>query len=231
MPPTVYFVTGASRGIGFALVQQLSKRDNVLVFAGARDPSTSNQLNALAQSLPEGKVVVVKLDSVSDEDAEAAAKLVQQKADKVDVLIANAGVATGFELPVDQQSAADFVKMTDINAGGASPHLQGPRAAAVQVGRAQAPAATGYTASKPALNMIFARIHAENRNPHNMTAFVICHGHTQTDMGNEGARLMGAEQAPTKVEDSVNGILGLVDEEAGKYSCRFMSWDGAERPW
>lgn len=84
-------MTGASRGIGFALVQQLAKRDNVLIFAGARNPATSDQLNALVKSLPEGKVHVVKLDSVSDEDAEAAAKFVQEKTDKVDVLIANAG--------------------------------------------------------------------------------------------------------------------------------------------
>jgi hypothetical protein len=34
------------------------------------------------------RVHVVKLDSVSDEDAEAAAKFVQEKTDKVDVLIA-----------------------------------------------------------------------------------------------------------------------------------------------
>lgn len=34
---------------------------------------------------------MVKLDSVSDEDAEATAKFVQEKTDKVDVLIANAG--------------------------------------------------------------------------------------------------------------------------------------------
>lgn len=84
-------VTGASRGIGFALVEQLAKRDNVLIFAGARNPATSDQLNALVKSLPEGKLYVVKLDSVSDEDAEAAARFVREKTDKVDVLIANAG--------------------------------------------------------------------------------------------------------------------------------------------
>lgn len=84
-------MTGASRGIGFALVQQLARRDDAVIFAGARNPSTADQLNSLAKSVPEGKVTVVKLDSESDEDAEAAAKVVQGKVDKVDVLIANAG--------------------------------------------------------------------------------------------------------------------------------------------
>lgn len=96
---------------------------------------------------------------------------------------------------------------------------------------APAPLATGYSASKAALNMIFTRIHVENHKSHNLTAFVICPGHTQTDMGNAGARMMGAELAPTKLEDSIEGILKLVDEDSGKYSGRFMSYDGAERPW
>lgn len=94
-----------------------------------------------------------------------------------------------------------------------------------------APPAAGYSASKAALNMLFARIHAENRAAHNLTAFVICPGHTQTDMGNAGARMMGAEAAPTKLEDSIDGILKLVDNDSGEYAGRFMSYDGAERPW
>lgn len=250
MAPVVYFVTGASRGIGFALVEQLAKRENVLIFAGARNPATSDQLNALAKSLPEGKVYVVKLDSVSDEDAEAAAKFVQEKTDKVDVLIANAGAAIGVG-PVEQLSASDFLQGVDVNAAGplriykalapllfksSAPKVigitstMGSLAVNLQPDSA-APPATGYSASKAALNMIFARIHVENHQSHNLTAFVICPGHTQTDMGNAGARMMGSELAPTKLEDSIDGILKLVDEDSGKYSGRFMSYDGAERPW
>ncbi|GAA5982939.1 hypothetical protein JCM10908_006839 [Rhodotorula pacifica] len=250
MSPTVYFVTGASRGIGFALVEQLSERDNVLIFAGARIPSTADKLNALVKSAGEGKIVVVKLDSTSDEDAKEAAKVVQAKTDKVDVLIANAGDAFGFG-PIHQLSSADFLRGMDINAAGPlrifsalAPLLfKSPSPKVIGISSSMgsltlnadpswpAPPALGYSASKTALNMVFARIHAENYKEHNMTAFVVCPGHTQTDLGNRGAKEMGQEAAPVKLEDSIKGVLGLVDEESGKYAGKFMSYDGAERPW
>ena len=86
-------VTGANRGIGFALVEQLASRDNILIFAGARDPSKADRLNQLAQE-KQGKIVVVKLDVTSEEDAKKAAEMVKEKVSKVDVLIANAGEFT-----------------------------------------------------------------------------------------------------------------------------------------
>ena len=88
-----------------------------------------------------------------------------------------------------------------------------------------------YSISKTALNMLLGRIHSENHKTHNMTAFVVCPGHTQTDMGNAGARAFGLEEAPVKVADSVKGLLKFIDDETGQYAGRFMSYDGAERQW
>lgn len=85
-------VTGANRGIGFGLVEALAARDNVLVFAGARDPARADRLNALAERhAADKKVVVVKLDVTSERDAQDAAETVKRLSPKVDVLIANAG--------------------------------------------------------------------------------------------------------------------------------------------
>lgn len=96
-----------------------------------------------------------------------------------------------------------------------------------------------YSISKAALNMLLVRIHAENSHSHEdadqpprrLTAFAVCPGHVQTDMGNAGAREFGLEAAPVKLEDSVRGLLALIDDETGQYAGRFMSYDGVERQW
>jgi NAD(P)-dependent dehydrogenase (short-subunit alcohol dehydrogenase family) len=86
---TVYAISGASRGIGLAITSLLAQRDNVLIFAGARNPTGAAQLQALAEKT--GKVVPVKLESANEDDAAALAKIVEEKAGHVDYVIANAG--------------------------------------------------------------------------------------------------------------------------------------------
>jgi NAD(P)-dependent dehydrogenase (short-subunit alcohol dehydrogenase family) len=56
-------VTGTNQGIGFGIVEQLAKRDDVdHVFATVRDPtgSSSSELQTLASSLP--KIHIIKLE-------------------------------------------------------------------------------------------------------------------------------------------------------------------------
>ncbi|KWU45291.1 NAD(P)-binding protein [Rhodotorula sp. JG-1b] len=248
--PLVYFVTGANRGIGFALVEQLATRDNVLIFAGARDPSKADRLNQLAQE-QQGKIVVVKLDATSEEDAKKAAETVKEKVSKVDVLIANAGIGNGTGA-AHELDLAEMHSVIDVNVGGplriykalyplllasSAPRVIGVSSTlgsiafnldADQIGPYKA---GSYSVSKTALNMLFARIHTENHKDHNMTAFVVCPGHTQTDMGNAGAQNFGLEKAPVKLADSIKGLLELIDDETGQYAGRFMSYDGAERQW
>ena len=74
-------VTGANRGIGRAIVEQLLTKDVNKIYAGARSP----------ESLPDfgdDRVVPVKLDITNAEDVRKAAEL----ASDVDLLINNAGV-------------------------------------------------------------------------------------------------------------------------------------------
>jgi len=88
---TVWFITGANRGIGLGLVRYiLEENEHDIVFAGTRDPTKSNDLNELA-SKKEGRLFVLELSSESEEQAKAAAQVVKDKIGHVDVVIANAG--------------------------------------------------------------------------------------------------------------------------------------------
>jgi len=90
MPDIV--VTGAGRGIGFSLVEQLATRSNIVVLAGVRSLplASDNRLACLAAERP-GVVVPIKLSSASEEDNHAAAQLAKEHLGKVDVIVACAG--------------------------------------------------------------------------------------------------------------------------------------------
>jgi NAD(P)-dependent dehydrogenase (short-subunit alcohol dehydrogenase family) len=85
-------VTGAGRGIGFSLVEELANRPNSIVFASVRTLplKPDEQLAILAAKYP-GVVVPIKLTSGGEADNQAAARLIKDKVGKVDVIIACAG--------------------------------------------------------------------------------------------------------------------------------------------
>lgn len=111
--PTVYLVSGTSRGIGTSLsppspfhihippkltyptpglgfIHALASRPHTLIFAGARTPSSSPDLQALAGAHP-GKVHIVELTAGDAEGDKKAAERIGEVAGRVDVVIANAG--------------------------------------------------------------------------------------------------------------------------------------------
>jgi NAD(P)-dependent dehydrogenase (short-subunit alcohol dehydrogenase family) len=84
---TDVLITGASRGIGYALTREYLGR-GARVFAAVRDPDQAPALRALATD----DLVVVALDVRSQRDIDAAGDLVASRAGGLDLLINNAGV-------------------------------------------------------------------------------------------------------------------------------------------
>jgi NAD(P)-dependent dehydrogenase (short-subunit alcohol dehydrogenase family) len=85
----IAFITGADRGLGFALCEGLLER-SWRVFGGQYMPDWP-ELAALAERFPD-MLHLVPLDVASAESAQAAAQTVAGMADRVDLLINNAGV-------------------------------------------------------------------------------------------------------------------------------------------
>ncbi|KAH8926569.1 NAD(P)-binding protein [Atractiella rhizophila] len=90
---SVYVITGAARGIGAAMVQQLSAESSNTIFALVRSKSTLIYT-------PASNVHVVEIGEIGDSESyastlEKVVKDVETKANKVDVLINNAGVMHG----------------------------------------------------------------------------------------------------------------------------------------
>ncbi|KAL1754506.1 hypothetical protein FB107DRAFT_215637 [Schizophyllum commune] len=113
MSPTVYLVTGASRGIGLALVTLLAARPNTIVFAGARDPARATALQALAKLHPD-RFHILKLIVPDKDDHLAAAEEIMRVAGRLDVVIANAAFADVFDSALDLRPE-DMVRHFEVN--------------------------------------------------------------------------------------------------------------------
>jgi NAD(P)-dependent dehydrogenase (short-subunit alcohol dehydrogenase family) len=74
-------------------VKALVARADVVVFAGARQPGSAADLQALEAAHP-GKLHVVKLASADEAGNRAAVAQIERVAGRLDVVIANAGAWT-----------------------------------------------------------------------------------------------------------------------------------------
>lgn len=109
-------VTGADRGLGFALCAALLEQ-KWRVFAGQYMPDWPD-LAALASRYPE-RLAVVPLDVSSTASVQEAARLVSGMADHLDLLISNAGIGAGHQEPGAGLDYAAMHRAFDVNALGA----------------------------------------------------------------------------------------------------------------
>lgn len=86
-------VSGTSRGIGYGIVEALSQREGVTIYAGVRDPEGASKLEALAAERPEGRIRIIKLISADAASNRAAAEQIKSEVGTLDVVIANAGIS------------------------------------------------------------------------------------------------------------------------------------------
>ncbi|KAL1663603.1 hypothetical protein GGF50DRAFT_56621 [Schizophyllum commune] len=227
MSPTVYLVSGASRGIGLAVVTQLASRPDAVVFAGVRDPARATDLQALAKAHP-GSVHVVKLVH-PDKANNAAVEEIKRVAGRLDVVIANGAIDYAFE-PVLDLRPEDMISHYEVNTDGplvlfqvAYPLLkesESPKFVAItsQVGSILACGhdtpidMIPYGVSKAALNWVMRKL---NHDFPDFVVFPLIPGMVLT----EGAREAFAkssiqemlEAAAITPEESARGILEQID--------------------
>ncbi|KAJ7505809.1 hypothetical protein B0H11DRAFT_2153993 [Mycena galericulata] len=239
---TVYLISGANRGIGLGLASVLAARPNTIVFAGARDPAAQSLKDLAAKH---SNVHPVKLTSGDKEDNEAAVAEIQKTAGQLDVIIANAGIASHYG-PLATTPVSAFRDHWEVNTIGPvvlfqAAHtllLASPSGAPVfavitsavgSIGRyAQLPAAA-YGSSKAAVNFLVKTLDFEHKP---LVALAIHPGWVATDMGNAGAVFSGFKEAPVSLDDSVSGILSRIDGATKERSGKFWNFKPTKgNPW
>ncbi|KIV80699.1 hypothetical protein PV11_08183 [Exophiala sideris] len=239
----------SSTGLGRGLVETYLSRPNNIVVAAVRDPSshTSQALYDLPRG-PSSSLVVVKIDSHSETDAAAAMEELRSvhKIMALDVVIANAGIAEVFPRVEDAQ-VADLLEHYQVNViavivlfRAVLPLLKSSQKTAKFVTIGSSAGTIGsmdvipvpnavYGTSKAALNYVTKKIHQENED---IIAFPVHPGWAQTDNGNHAARLWGLEKAAITVEESVAGLVNVIDGSTWEAtSGKFMQYDGTTMAW
>ena len=84
----VVLITGANQGLGFAAVQQIAALPGWTVLLGARDPIRGKEaVEKITAAGPVSEVELVVLDVTSDASIDAAAKHIEEKFGRLDVLV------------------------------------------------------------------------------------------------------------------------------------------------
>jgi len=235
-----YFITGASRGIGLELVNQLTAVPSNKVIAAVRNPKTSSQLVELQKKIPSERLSVVELD-VSDLNAVKAipSRVATLLPNGLDVLILNAGISN--QHFTNMESADPKVLQDELLINTVSPMAtlqaflpllrQGHEKKVLFLSSIVASLALSerfnawgdtYSITKTALNMVIKKFGTQLR-PEGITLIPIHPGWVKTELGQDGATL--------EVEDSVTGVIKVLNAASIETSMKFVDYKGSELLW
>lgn len=223
-----YLITGANRGLGLEFARQLSTRGkDAVILATARDPDKATDLARLVHE-------VLPLDAA---DPASHTALAEKLGDRpVDVLINNAGVSSDANA-LAKLSMEELQRVFAVNAfapllitKAVLKNLKAGQRKTVFSISSQLGSITNnkggssypYRASKTALNQLNASLSNEFKGD-GFTCVVVHPGWVQTDMGGPNATLTP--------EQSISGMLKLLDGLKPEDTGGFFQYDGSKLPW
>lgn len=229
-------VTGASRGIGFAIAKgfALAGADVTILSSGADVQSAAE---AIAEA--SGRDCRALQADISDS---AAVKTALGQLDRIDVLVNNAGLERITPLSDPDDAVEDtFRRITDINVNGtflvtrhAAPKLRDGGSIIVTASiwsRTAVSEFAGYVSSKHA-NLGFTRVMAKELGPRGIRVNAICPGWVRTEaamlsLANMSERTRRDEADLLAEITDAQVLPGLLEADDMAAACLFLASDGA----
>jgi len=203
----VAMITGAASGIGRACAVRFAQEGaNIacLDFDVVRNADAAAECRALGV-----QVLALKCDVTKPEEIEAAVAATLAQWERIDVLVASAGIYTGSPLP--DVSLRQWQRLIDINLTGVflsnqavAPILMKQRSGSIinvssMAGKTSWPASAEYSASKSGV-IGLTRSVAMELAPYGVTANAVCPGNTLTEMVRNVAGAVGGRDGLTAEE-------------------------------
>ena len=225
-------ITGANRGIGLEFVRQYAE-NGWRVIATCRDPSAADEASQLAA---QHETVTLHPLEVTD-SAAVSALAAELKGTAIDVLLLNAGVMGKDSLALGQLDPSDFLEVMNVNVVTPAMGLQAfrdhvlasDRKIVVGMGSFLGSIASNsdgglysYRASKSAIHSIMRAASVDLRAAGGI-AIAMHPGWVQTDMGGPDATI--------STEESVSGMIRVIDGLSAADSGRLLTYSGEELPW
>jgi len=234
-------VTGGSRGIGLEFVRQyllLGHR----VFAASRNPEKSGELQKLIAEF-DRRLSISQLDVSAEDSRHQLFRKLSKDISKLDILINNAGIASGNEerryqfgdLHQDDlcrcllvNSVAPLMmteKFTPLLEKGTNPTVMNisSNSGSISQKRAGGDTGYGYSASKAALNMMTKMLSHELRDS-GIIVVSLHPGWVRTTM-------LYCENAPLEPARSIDGMMRVIESLEMDDSGRFLDWEGNQLSW
>jgi len=212
MTAQIALVTGANRGIGFAICRLLAQRGIQVILTSRniqQGEAATAKINGERPALP---ALYCPLDVADLDSVEAAQRYVRTNFGRLDILINNAGVypdegVNFFNLPLAMleevfaintfgpfRTCRTFVPMMIRQNYGRVVNISSEYGSLAEMSAQP----VAYRMSKAALNAM-TRILADEVRGHNIKVNAMCPGWVRTDMGGPGADLTPEEGADTAI--------------------------------
>jgi NAD(P)-dependent dehydrogenase (short-subunit alcohol dehydrogenase family) len=223
---TTVLVTGANRGLGQEYARQFAAK-GYRVIGTARDPQGATELADIAD----------RVEALDVADAASVTALAERLKDvPIDILVNNAGMFDRRDVSIDKVDFAVMEQTFQVNTFGPLrvtqallPNLRlGARKQIVNMSSQLGSVANSdgrwyaYRASKSALNQI-NKILSVELGPEGFVCVVLHPGWVRTDMG--GA---AATYSP---EESVSGLIGVIDQLDSTRNGGYFDLKGNAIPW
>jgi len=224
----VAIIVGASRGLGFALVEEYLRRGWSVV--ATERSGTSTRLQQLAHGSA-GRLEVERLDIDHPDQVDALRLRLHPR--RFDLLFVNAGV--GVRETIADVSTDEFVRVMVTNALSPMRLVESLWATVIDRGTiAVMSSGQGsvtnndrggfeiYRASKTALNSLMRSFAARHRDGAR-TLLLLAPGWVRTDLG--------GPDAPLSVEESIPPLVGIVMAQDGRGGLQYLDYLGRTVPW
>ena len=232
-------ITGGSQGIGLEFVRQYLER-GFHVFAASRNAQRTEGLHQLRKAHAD-RLSAHALDVRDEQSRRDFHEAISTQMASLDLLINNAGIISGNEeapLPFGALEQQGLAKVFLVNAiaplmlteclfsllcKGVDPVIVNITSDNGSIARNHQRGKFGYSASKAALNMITKILSLELRDQ-GIKVVALHPGWVKTPMTQH-------EAAPLDPQESVRGMIRVIESLDTRDSGSFLDWKGERIPW